>query len=585
MPNAAEEYSIDAQTDSWLPGWKYRKSHNITGAAGAGTNYQIPFTVHYSNGTDSGSDVYCGENCSEDFSDIRYTGSDEFTLLDYWIETYTPSDSAKIWVEVSENLNHSATVYMYYGNDFATSESNGEATCVFYEDFSAPFNSTKWNHTERLPTFEQGEGNFIVEAGYTWDPLAIATPYELPDRGYRLRTKMKFNTIDNFNARHSYFGFGYSNIGTYGINGVICIDITDENTDIELHTVGDEDFDFFGVIGQPHFNYKEYELIVEPFGLIRLSDGTNTVSGTLTYDISLRPSIGVVVNGAYNGNYIRTTYDYYWITKWQPVEPQHAQWGNVTESPYTSDDTSPIVDFSFDDFEFEPWDWNATTVSWNVTEENPFLYEIYVNGMLAERSVWVDDVIVYSFDRIEEYVVVTLLGSHNITLHLIDLNLNTATDEVIVTFVDTTPPLIYPVEDIVMEQGDRSFRIEWVIEEVFPHYYSVRRSGTVIMSGFQTTDTVLVNLDTLNPGNYTFSLNVEDSSGNNATDYVNVLVLDPYIITTDTDSSITPGGNVFPTIDLATIVLFGIGFVFIVGICLLLKGNDIPEMQSGYTYG
>ena len=107
------DYSFVGSTvDSWLPGWKYRKSHNITGAAGAGVNYQIPFKVHYSAGTDSGMDVYCGENCSQDFSDIRFTGSDEQTTFDYWIETVVISDYAVFWVNIGEDLNQSVTVYL-----------------------------------------------------------------------------------------------------------------------------------------------------------------------------------------------------------------------------------------------------------------------------------------------------------------------------------------------------------------------------------------------------------------------------------------------------------------------------------------
>jgi long-subunit fatty acid transport protein len=42
----------------WLSGWKYRKSHVISSATGAGAGYQIPINVHYGFVYDSAGDVY-----------------------------------------------------------------------------------------------------------------------------------------------------------------------------------------------------------------------------------------------------------------------------------------------------------------------------------------------------------------------------------------------------------------------------------------------------------------------------------------------------------------------------------------------
>jgi hypothetical protein len=62
--------------------WTYKKSHSIVGStAGALTNYQMKFIVHYGSGTDSGEDVYCDSQCRTDFDDIRFTDSNG-NLLD-----------------------------------------------------------------------------------------------------------------------------------------------------------------------------------------------------------------------------------------------------------------------------------------------------------------------------------------------------------------------------------------------------------------------------------------------------------------------------------------------------------------------
>ena len=38
---------VKAESEGWLSGWSYRKSHVIEAASGAGTNYQVKITAHY----------------------------------------------------------------------------------------------------------------------------------------------------------------------------------------------------------------------------------------------------------------------------------------------------------------------------------------------------------------------------------------------------------------------------------------------------------------------------------------------------------------------------------------------------------
>jgi len=129
----------------WLTNWGYRKKHTITGSIdGAQTNYQIRFVVHYGSGSDSGEDVYCDSNCKTDFSDIRFTKSDGTTNLDYWIEEYTASSEATIWVEVDSIPANPSTVdiFVYYGNDSASSNSNGTNTFYAWDDFDLGYSAS-----------------------------------------------------------------------------------------------------------------------------------------------------------------------------------------------------------------------------------------------------------------------------------------------------------------------------------------------------------------------------------------------------------------------------------------------------------
>jgi hypothetical protein len=130
-------------TYGWLDGWDHRKNHTITAASGAGEDYQIRLTVYYGSGNDSGSNVYLNGHCQPDFDDARFTDDDGVTPLDYWLETKTDNVSAVFWVEVEDDLStYDRTIYVYYGNRFAASESNGTNTFLFFDDFSGDL--SKW---------------------------------------------------------------------------------------------------------------------------------------------------------------------------------------------------------------------------------------------------------------------------------------------------------------------------------------------------------------------------------------------------------------------------------------------------------
>jgi hypothetical protein len=81
-----------------------------------------------------------------DCGDIRFTDSDAQTLISYWIESGCNTASTKIWVKVpSIPTNLTKTIYVYYGNSGATSQSNGDATFDLFDDFlGTSLNTSKW---------------------------------------------------------------------------------------------------------------------------------------------------------------------------------------------------------------------------------------------------------------------------------------------------------------------------------------------------------------------------------------------------------------------------------------------------------
>jgi hypothetical protein len=135
------------------------------------TDYQTKITVPYIS------------NMKSDFSDLRFTSSDGVTLLDYWIESYTASSTATVWVE-NPSLTSSNTIYMYYGKSDATSLSNGTNTFVFFDDFN---NLSNWT---------QQAGSWTVSSGILASATNVAASY--------LRANSQLSITDKFAIKERF---------------------------------------------------------------------------------------------------------------------------------------------------------------------------------------------------------------------------------------------------------------------------------------------------------------------------------------------------------------------------------------------
>lgn len=187
---------------AWLSGWDYRKSVTLSRASGATTNYQMLLLVGESSGA-SGEDVDCGGKCASDFDDLRFTNSDETTLLDYWIEEITgttPNQLAKVWIEFDSIGTGNTTFYMYYGNSGASAVSSGANTFIFFDDFNRSDSDTvgsPWTetankfsiNTNRLKCYTSVEGEAIVWAQHpTWSgDTTVEAKMMISTSGYQFR--------------------------------------------------------------------------------------------------------------------------------------------------------------------------------------------------------------------------------------------------------------------------------------------------------------------------------------------------------------------------------------------------------------
>lgn len=132
---------------TFLSGWTRRKSKTVNGTTfGPQTDYILQLNIFKGSGTDTSTNIYLNGKCNDDFSDIRFTSSDGTTLLSYYIETVSPGIFATISIKIDtipESPN-SSTIYIYYDNPIATSESNADNTYLLYDDFDSTLDTNKW---------------------------------------------------------------------------------------------------------------------------------------------------------------------------------------------------------------------------------------------------------------------------------------------------------------------------------------------------------------------------------------------------------------------------------------------------------
>ncbi|HHB93386.1 MAG TPA: DUF2341 domain-containing protein [Thioploca sp.] len=141
----------------WNNSWGYKKEIKVQENSGTTlTNYSILLHILYNS------------NMNTNFSDLRFTNSAENTELGYWIENYTASTDAYIWIKVPTlTASINTSIYMYYGNSVATTTSNFNNAFLFADDFStntsADYTDYEWDSSASVP-FSVSGGILSVSA-------------------------------------------------------------------------------------------------------------------------------------------------------------------------------------------------------------------------------------------------------------------------------------------------------------------------------------------------------------------------------------------------------------------------------------
>jgi hypothetical protein len=145
------------------------------------TDYQVLVTL------DTAAAISAGKMRS-DCADIRFTDSDEETVLSYWLESGCNTASTRIWVKVPSIPAGSKTIYVYYGNPSAASASNGDSTFLFFDDFAGTsLDTTKWIAYANSYSISNG----ILRINVGGIERTTAFPFNMQD-GYIAETKVRF---------------------------------------------------------------------------------------------------------------------------------------------------------------------------------------------------------------------------------------------------------------------------------------------------------------------------------------------------------------------------------------------------------
>jgi len=114
-------------------GWERRKEIEISLSSEELRDQQVRINVTYDSDMNS------------DFSDLRFTDSDKVTNIPYWIENKVDGSYADVWIKIPKiPESGKKSIYMYYSNSLANSESNGNKVFIQFLDLSGSSLPSNW---------------------------------------------------------------------------------------------------------------------------------------------------------------------------------------------------------------------------------------------------------------------------------------------------------------------------------------------------------------------------------------------------------------------------------------------------------
>jgi hypothetical protein len=200
----------EASPGWWDTDWSCRKAITISNSlASVLTDYQVKIDISYESAMQA------------DFDDLRFTNASD-APLDYWIESKTNGSSATVWVEVdSIAASDDTTIYIYYGNDTASSESNGSNTFDWFDDFEDGSISSSYTMIGYDGWSEAGGVLTFTTGGTTkFDPNILIIDNKTYGWGYEIRGKIQVRQWQDHDYSRMGLGLRTKSTDGYGYKGL-----------------------------------------------------------------------------------------------------------------------------------------------------------------------------------------------------------------------------------------------------------------------------------------------------------------------------------------------------------------------------
>jgi uncharacterized repeat protein (TIGR01451 family) len=156
-----EQNAIEQDGTPWFDAaWNYRQPVVINSSVSIPW-YQVLIVLNSGN--------FNFSHARSDGWDIRFTHSDGETELNYWIESWDYSHQlAYVWVKIPGLANGDTTIYLYYNNPIASSQSNGPGTFDSFDDNWSQFLNMRFNQVDE----QSPEDPKDVESPFTWTEIS-----------------------------------------------------------------------------------------------------------------------------------------------------------------------------------------------------------------------------------------------------------------------------------------------------------------------------------------------------------------------------------------------------------------------------
>jgi hypothetical protein len=169
------------------------------------TNFrEVTISNHPGNGKQIIIEVTHETGMKNDFSDLRF--SDASAAIPYWIMDPTTGNPSSVSVMIK--LTAATTIFKHWGKSDATSESNPEAVCLLYDDFTGTvLDTNKWtviakdgdgNNIESTVTLS--DSNAVIAYKNTYAGAEGLTTVDAYPAGIDIHFRSKVDQLVNYNV-------------------------------------------------------------------------------------------------------------------------------------------------------------------------------------------------------------------------------------------------------------------------------------------------------------------------------------------------------------------------------------------------